>query len=80
MGNGELYDFLDGCRRRHRGAWERARLVGDIIARTSTGKPLDLPLPWDDDREEDTLPPEEFERLQTLARQIEQEYISTETT
>lgn len=74
MTRAEVTDFVSGYHRRRRDAWERTRLLGDVIARVNTGKPLELSLPWDDEphttEEEPTA--EEFERLEALAREWEQ--------
>lgn len=74
----EIRLIIDGRRRTERGAWDRARFLGWVVACAAGGAEIERPedlvrFSWEKEEGASAVPPEKDERLQELLRKVREE-------
>ena len=71
MGISEAREFAEGVMMRNRSGWEQTRMISELMIKVMTGEDHHIPLPWDDEREEDETTEEDLEELRMKAERME---------
>ena len=71
MGISEAREYMEGVMMRQRAGWEQTRVVSEILIKVMTGEEHHIPLPWDDETEDEETTEEELEELRKKAERME---------
>lgn len=71
MGIGEAREYMEGVMMRQRSGWEQTRVLSEILIKVMTGEDRHIPLPWDDETEDDETTEDELEELRKKAERME---------
>ena len=71
MGIGEAREYMEGVMMRQRSGWEQTRVLSEILIKVMTGEDNHIPLPWDDETEDEETTEEDLEELRMKAERME---------
>ena len=71
MGISEAREFAEGVMMRSRPGWEQTRMVCELMIKVMTGEDHHIPLPWDDETEDEETTEEDLEELRKKAERME---------
>ena len=71
MSISEAREYMEGVFMRERAGWEQTRMMSELLIKVMTGEDHHIPLPWDDEREEDETTEEDLEELRMKAERME---------
>lgn len=71
MGISEAREFAEGVMMRSRSGWEQTRMVCKLMIKVMTGEDHHIPLPWDDETEDEETTEEDLEELRKKAERME---------
>ena len=71
MGISEAREFAEGVMMRNRSGWEQTRMMSELFIKVMTGEDHHIPLPWDDETEDEETTEEDLEELRKKAERME---------
>lgn len=71
MGISEAREFAEGVMMRNRSGWEQTRMMSELFIKVMTGDDHHIPLPWDDETEDEETTEEDLEELRKKAERME---------
>lgn len=71
MGISEAREFAEGVMMRSRSGWEQTRMISELMIKVMTGEDHHIPLPWDNETEDEETTEEDLEELRKKAERME---------
>ena len=71
MGISEAREYAEGVMMRSRSGWEQTRMICELMIKVMTGEDHHIPLPWDDETEDEETTEEDLEELRKKAERME---------
>ena len=72
MSISEAREYMEGVMMRNRSGWEQTRVLSEILIKVMTGEDRHIPLPWDEDTEDEDATEKELEELRLKAERMEE--------
>lgn len=71
MSIGEAREYMEGVMMRERGGWEQTRVMSEILIKVMSGEDVHIPLPWDEEKEDEETSEEDLDALRLRAERME---------
>lgn len=71
MSISEAREYMEGVSMRERAGWRQTKAMAEIFIKVMTGEDKNIPLPWDDETEDEETTEEDLEELRKKAERME---------
>ena len=71
MSISEAREYMEGVFMRQRSVWRQTKAMAEIFIKVMTGDDKNIPLPWDDETEDEETTEEDLEELRKKAERME---------
>ena len=71
MSISEAREYMEGVFMRERAGWRQTKAMAEIFIKVMTGEDKNIPLPWDDETEDEETTEEDLEEMRMKAERME---------